>query len=164
MSNGADRYLKENREVIVNTAGKLLRQIDYVPSLIYRGVLLKDAVEKLFPNVNMAYCSFSECEDVARHFASINGFGSELIDLKSRLGEYGYIIRYTPKFEEVIFHHLLLEILPFSEALDLIGMDGYAEIQGLKRQREITILQPEKPFTNLNQFTEAMTSHSFIFE
>ena len=148
---GADRFLKENRSSILKTSQKLLRQIGYVPRPIYRGVILKEAVDTILPHKNLEYLSFSSALSVAEHFADINGFGSEHTDVGQQLGTHGYVIEYSPRITEVLFHYHLLSVLPYAQAFNRLGMNGTQEVEGLKRQREIMILQPAQPFTNIQR-------------
>jgi hypothetical protein len=147
----ADRFLKENQTAILTTAQKLLKLVRYVPGLIYRGILLKQPVNEIVPHERLEYLSFSTDRSVAEHFADINGFGSEVMDLAARLGNHGYIIEYTPNISEVLFHHHLLSVLPYAEAFSQLGMDGTSEVEGLKSQKEVTILQPELPFRKITE-------------
>lgn len=158
-ANGADIYLDEHKEVICEVAQTLLEQIDYVPGTIYRGVLLKSPVTELTPNKRLKYVSFSTDRGVAEHFADYNGFGSGIMDIKSKLGEHGYVIEYTPKPEEVLFHYHLLQVLPFAEAYSRIGLDGPVEVLALSEQKEVMILQPNEPFTNIKPYVHHGVSH-----
>ncbi len=153
--NRADNYLKVNKATIVNTSQKLLREINYTPTEIYRGLLLREKSEYILPHKNLEYLSFSENIEVVKQFADIHGFGSNIVDLKTRLGEFGYVIHYTPQIEEIIFHYKFLDLLPYSEALNLIGMNGDIEVASLKEQMEVTILQPNEPFYNIHFQNEA---------
>lgn len=145
----ADRFLKENKTAILNTSQKLLKLVRYVPGLIYRGILLKQTVNEIMPHERLEYLSFSTDRSVAEHFANVNGFGSEIMNLAAQLGNYGYIIEYIPSVSEVLFHYHFLSLLPYAEAFSQLGMDGTSEVVGLKNQKEVTILQPEQPFTRI---------------
>ncbi|SIO53938.1 hypothetical protein [Chitinophaga niabensis] len=145
----ADRYLLENKAVIVKVSQMLLKSIHYRPSTIYRGIILRKHVNCIIPDANLQYLSFSTDRTVAEHFADINGFGSDWINVPIQLGNYGYVIQYLPNVSEVLFHYQFLDFLPYAEALNLIGMNGYDEVEGLKLQKEITILQPVDPLTNI---------------
>jgi hypothetical protein len=146
---GAKRFLFENELVIRKMSQKLLKDIDYKPGPIYRGIILKDKVSQIEPEKFNYHLSFSTDRSVAENFADINGFGSEHEDLKSKLGEYGYLIEYTPKLSEVVFHYSLLSILPFEEAFNNVITDGRGQVEFLKTQKEVTILQPTIPFLNI---------------
>lgn len=143
----ADTYLKEYRNVIIKVAQKLLKQISYAPTPIYRGIILKKPVTAIMPHKSMEYLSFSDDPSVAKYFADINGFGSEILNVAKQLGQYGYFIEYTPRADDVLFHHHFLSFLPYAEAFTLLRMDGQLEVESLKMQKEIVILQPKEPFT-----------------
>ena len=145
---GADAYLKANQPVIVKIAQRLLEFIDYVPETVYRGVILKQPVTEIVLHEKLQYLSFSTDLTVAEHFADINGFGSPLINLAARLGKYGYVIEYTPAISEILFHYPFLSILPYAEAFTRLGMNGPFEVESLKKQKEVMILQPVVPFTH----------------
>jgi len=147
-----DRYLKENQSAILKVAQKLLKAINYCPSIIYRGIILRHPVDSIVPNEQLQYLSFSTERLVAEHFANINGFGSDLLDVSLQLGTHGYVIEYTPTFSEVLFHYELLSLLPYSEAFSLLKMDGNREVEGLKKQKEVMILQPTLPFTKITKY------------
>lgn len=147
----ADVYLELHRSTICATAQQLLRIIDFKPSPIYRGIILKQPVTSVAPHPRLKYLSFSTDWLVAAHFADINGFGSTVMNIAIQLGEYGYIIEYTPQIPEVLFHHKFLSILPYADGFSCLGMDGTFEVEHLKQQREIMILQPAKPFSNIIQ-------------
>lgn len=149
----ADKELEANKKEICGTATELLELIDYVPDKIYRGIVMEKPQSIIVPHKNFKYLSFSEDLAMATHFADpINGFGQGIIDIKTTLGEYGYIIEYTPVIKEVLFHWKFLNILPYREAFNAMGLDADAEIKGLLKQKEITILQPISPFTNIINF------------
>ncbi len=145
----ADVFLKANKQTILQEAQKLLQQIEYHPGPIYRGILLKTQLAAIPPHDRLQYLSFSTDRSFAEYAADINGFGAGLIDLAGRLGRHGYVIEYTPKVQEVLFHYDFLSILPYAEAFSLLGMDGHQEVDSLRQQREIMILQPQDPFTQL---------------
>lgn len=147
----ADIYLKQNRSAILSVAQRLLKIIDYVPAPIYRGIILRQPVDSIKPHEQLQYLSFSDQRQVAEHFANSKGFGSEMMDVTAQLGNYGYVITYTPKISEVLFHWRFLSMLPYGEAFCLLGMDGQEEVNSLMKQHEIMILQPEEPFTNIAQ-------------
>ena len=147
----ADVYLKENRSTIFDIAQMLLGWMNYAPTLIYRGVILRYPTNTILPNDNLQYLSFSTERSVAEYFADVNGFGSDLINVVDQLGEYGYVIEYTPKLTEILFHYEFLSILPYEEAFALLGMAGRFEVNGLKKQKEIIILQPDEPFYNISK-------------
>lgn len=145
----ADAYLKENRSTITKVAQLLLEQVDYCSGPIYRGIILKHPVNSIMPHRHLQFLSFSTERSVAEHFADIKGFGSEVLNVAEQLGEYGYVIEYTPNVSEILFQYSFLSILPYSEAFALLGMDGPTEVDGLKKQQEIIILQPQEPFRNI---------------
>jgi hypothetical protein len=147
----ADRYLILHRDAVLSEASRLLIEIGYKPGTIYRGLLLEDDVNEIKPHENFQYLSFTDDKNVADHFADpVNGFGNGIIDLKE-LGEYGYVIEYIPKIEEVLYHYKFLDLIDYGKYIDAIGMDGASEIAGLKKQREITILQPVEPFVSISK-------------
>ncbi|TXJ29030.1 MAG: hypothetical protein E6Q24_04960 [Chitinophagaceae bacterium] len=145
----ADRFLEANRNSITRVAQQLLQKINYTSSPIYRGIILKQPVEQLMPHKNLQYLSFSVDRAVAEHFANVNGFGSEIINMESRLGKYGYVVTYTPRYDEILFHHDFLLILPYADALTRFGFNGNLEVHGLQQQKEVMILQPTQPLTHL---------------
>lgn len=147
----ADVYLMENYSTILGVAQELLDRIGFAPSTIYRGIILRDDVDEIRPHENLKYLSFSESRSVAEHFADVNGFGSEFFDMEARLGSHGYVIEHTPTADEILFHYKFLQILPYARAFSLLGMDGPREVLHLGEQREITILQPGLPFTNVEK-------------
>lgn len=71
------------------------------------------------------------------------------MNLENRLGKYGYVITYTPKVEEILFHYHLFSYLPYEEAFCQLGLDGQSELASLKRQQEVSIFQPEQPLTTI---------------
>lgn len=145
----ADYYLKENREVILNFSTKLLKMISYSEEVLYRGIILKNELVDLVihPMDQFQYLSFSTDYRVATHFADpISGFGTDLIDVKSQLGEYGYIIKYKPILDEILFHYSFLKILPYTKLIDK------DELVSLYNQKEVTIVQPSHPFTDVHAF------------
>jgi hypothetical protein len=134
-------------------AQALLKWVNYTPSQVFRGVVLKKEVSELLPHKNLKYLSFTEDIDIATHFADpVNGFGQGIINIKEQLGEHGYIISYTPRLEEILFVHGFLDILPYGEWISEIGIDPKEEIFHLKKQKEIMIVQPEQPFTNIKKY------------
>lgn len=149
----ADVYLTKNRSPILKIAQLLLKHIHYDPGHIYRGIILKEPVKKITPHENLQYLSFSANRSVAEHFADINGFGSDILDVAAHLGHYGYIIEYTPRITEVLFHYRFLSILPYVEAFSLLGMNGISQVEALRKQEEITIIQPSEPFSNITNPT-----------
>lgn len=147
----ADIFLKENKATILKVSQKLLKQVNYVPAPIYRGIILRQPVDAIKPHKNFQYLSFSTDHSIAEHFANVNGFGSEIMNVSIQLGNYGYIIEYEPKITEILFHHYFLSLLPYDEAYSLLGMKGASEVESLKLQKEVTILQPSEPFTNITR-------------
>lgn len=145
----ADNYLILNRAIICKVAKELLKEINYKPGPIYRGVILRNPVDLIVPHENFQYLSFSTQRSVAEHFANVKGFGSDIVDVEAQLGKYGYVIEHMPSIEEILFHYEFLSILPYSDAFTLLGMPGQMEVEGLKKQQEIMILQPAKPFRNI---------------
>ncbi|MDF2191384.1 hypothetical protein [Paraflavitalea sp. CAU 1676] len=143
---GADQYLRLHKPTIHSVAQNLLAKIKYRPTLLYRGVILREPVTMISPNPGLQYLSFSTDRSVAAHFANINGFGSEIIDITKQLGNYGYIIQYQPALHEILFHYAFLDFLPFTEAFNYIGLDGAGQVEALKKQKEVMILQPTAPF------------------
>jgi hypothetical protein len=135
-----DNYLKENLIEIQQVARSLLYIINYKPAEIYRGVILKhDQNYRLKPHPNFTYLSFSEDINIAKSFADPgpNGFGSVYF-----LGHFGFIIKYTPTIEEILFHHKFLNILPYASAFEQLGIIDNVTMF----QKEVIILQPEEPF------------------
>ena len=147
----ADTFLKKNRFTILKVAQKLLVQVNYTSGPIYRGVILRHPVESIVPREGLQYLSFSADRSVAEHFADIKGFGNNIVDVADQLGEHGYVIEYTPNDNEILFHYRFLSILPYAEAYTFLNMDGRSEVDGLRKQKEITILQPNEPFMNITK-------------
>jgi hypothetical protein len=147
----ADVYLKENLPTIIKVARELLKQVNYTFGPIYRGVILEHPVNLIVPHKRLQYLSFSTERSVAEHFADVKGFGSEIVDVADQLGEHGYVIEYTPMSNEILFHYDFLSILPYAEAFTLVGMAGRLEVEGLRKQKEIIILQPYEPFKNISK-------------
>ena len=151
-SHAADGFLIENKATIVSVAQKLLRMVNFTPSEIFRGLVLKNEVREIKPHKNFQYLSFTTDLKVAEHFADpVSGFGTQIVDIKSRLGEHGYVVTYTPKIQEVLFHYRFLSILPYDMGFTFAGMNGRDEVESLKLQKEVMILQPDEPFTNLRK-------------
>lgn len=149
-----DNYLLKNKNTILKVSQKLLRWVNYVPAPIYRGIILRERVNEIKPNEKLPSLSFSADRSVAEHFADIKGFGSQLVNIEEQLGTFGYVIEYTPKTTEVLFHYRFLSILPYAEAFNLNGMQGQNEVEYLKKQKEVTILQPKEPFINITKMFE----------
>lgn len=147
----AHRFLMENRLVIHSTAQRLLKQMNYSPQTLYRGIILREPVEQIAPHPKFTYLSFSADPVVAAHFGNYNGFGSNLVNVAEQLGKFGYVIPYKPAFREILFHYRFLSFLPYAEAFTLIGVDGLGQVENLKRQKEIVIFQPSFPFTNIKK-------------
>lgn len=148
----ADNLLTLYGNEIKNAARNLLWVVDYNPSTLYRGVILRKPVTEITPAPSMKYLSFSIDKTVAEHFADVNGFGGDIIDVAKQLGEHGYVIEYTPQPEEVLFHYSLLDLLPYSEAFTMLGINGLREVHGLKQQKEVMILQPAAPLRKIKKF------------
>lgn len=158
-SGAADALLAIKKPEIIEVAQSLLDKIDYSPATIYRGIILKEGgLTTLAPSKPMQYLSFTTKLNVAEHFANCNGFGSDLFDVTKQLGEYGYIIEYTPERQEILFHYDFLSLLPFAEAFSLMGLDGAAEIEGLKKQHEVMIVQPDAPLVVRPFFANCQTA------
>lgn len=155
----ADHLLKTHKDTIVSVAHQLLSQLNYTPQPFYRGVIFRKPVDKVVPHPEMQYLSFSDDRKIAEHFADINGFGSDILDVTQQLGTYGYVIEYTPIFSELLFHHAFLSVLPYAEAFTRLGHDGAGEVASLKRQKEVVILQPSAPFTNITKQTPSTRNH-----
>jgi hypothetical protein len=148
----ADVYLTNNLRPIKNIAQKLLREINFSPSTIYRGIILREPVSLIAPCNGLKYLSFSTDQKMAEHFADVHVFDSYFFNISDQVGDYGYVIQYTPTIHEVLFHYQFLSVLPYIEVLSLIGMNGAAEVAGLEKQKQIMILQPKNPFTNFYKF------------
>lgn len=146
---GADGYLIQHQATIRRVAQKLLQRINYQPEPLFRGILLKQPVTQINPHPNLTFLPFSTDRAVAAHFANPKGFGSNVMNVELHLGKYGYVIEYTPELSEILFHYRFLSFLPFVEALNLIKVDGHGQVEFLKKQKEVTILQPDKPFLNI---------------
>ncbi|MDR3711541.1 MAG: hypothetical protein P4L51_01895 [Puia sp.] len=146
-----DRYLRENKSAILRVAQELMERIHYVPTPIFRGIILRQPVEVIDPHPGFTYLSFSTERKVAEHFADVNGFGSDYLDVSKQLGSYGYVISYTPAMSEVLFHHDLFSYLPYQEAFSLQRMGGIGKVEFLKAQKEVVILQPAAPFKDISK-------------
>lgn len=157
----ADRFLTKYKDIVVKMARELIEPLNYTPAIIYRGVILRTPVTEIAPDIKMQYLSFSTDKNIAEHFADINGFGSEIVNLSQQLGDYGYVIEYMPAPEEILFHYELLSILPYAEAFTCMGMNGENEINGLLKQKEIMIQQPQQSLKNIKPF-HPKTNKSFI--
>jgi hypothetical protein len=140
-----DDYLREKIHIIKGVAAELLQEIDYTPTTIYRGVVLKEEITQLQPHKNFTYLSFSESKNIAYNFADTteSGFPSLF-----NLGEHGYIVEYLPRPQEIIFHYKMLDVIPVLELLAAAGMDSPT----IPEQQEVTILQPKQPFTIVTPF------------
>ena len=145
----SDRYLKDNFLPVWKIAQEFLEHVSDLPDKIYRGIILREPATSVEPHKAIGHLSFSTDKKVAEHFANIKGFGSDVLDLTVRLGKYGYVIEYSPDITEILFHYEFLSMLPYAEAFDLLGMDGESEVNSLMKQKEITIIQPPYPFTNV---------------
>lgn len=135
---GADNFLKLHFEEIKEVAQVLLMGIEYIPSKVYRGVILRETIDELKPHPNFTYVSFSEDKNIAEAFAdtSEEGFGSVFY-----LGDYGYIIEHEPKLEEILFHWRFIELLPYEKAFKRAGFTDPL----FRKQKEVTIIQPDNP-------------------
>lgn len=149
-SGAADRYFEIYRETIIKVSRQLLRQCNCSPQTVYRGIILRQPAKFISPHPTMKYLSFSEDIKIAKHFANVHGFGSDIVDVEKYLGKYGYVIEYTPTEKEILFHHNLLYILPYAEAFQIIGINGRREVDGLKKQMEVMIEQPQTPLPLIN--------------
>jgi hypothetical protein len=147
----SDILLKQNSTTILKTSQKLLKSANYISKPLYRGILLKDKVSEIKPHENFHSLSFSTDRAVAQHFANVHGFGSDVINIEKTLGKYGYIIEYTHSASEVLFHYRFLSILPYVEIFDSLGFNGFKEVEELKKQKEVTIIQPSQPFRNITK-------------
>lgn len=144
-----DEFLKAHKSTITRVAQELLKETTYVPGKIYRGIILRQQVDSIMPLNKIQFLSFSTQRKVAEHFADIKGFGSDTLDVEKQLGSFGYVIEYTPKVEEIIFHYSFLSLLPYAELFTVLGMEGDKEIEFLTQQYEVMILQPQDPFKHL---------------
>lgn len=148
-----DLYFQANQAAIVKTAQKLLQGINFAPGLLYRGIVLREPIVTLKPHHKIKYLSFSESRLVAQHFADVDGFGSQYIDVRAQLGTFGYVIEYMPEVTEVVFHYHLLSVLPYAEAFSKLGMRGDVEVKTMTWQREVMIVQPTEPFIQISRHT-----------
>jgi hypothetical protein len=141
---GCDKFLNENFFDIKEVAQYFLK--DYTPSLLYRGVILTEKVDTLKPHPNFTALSFSEDKKIAESFAdsSANGFGTVFY-----LGDKGYVVEYTPKKEEVLFHYKMFEFFPYKERFESWDISGFDD---LVAQREVIIIQPKEDFKNIKEF------------
>lgn len=130
-------FLNENLDTIKEVAAELLKGFN--PTMLYRGIIVREKINELPPHENFTYLSFSEDKDIAASFAdpSPNGFGSAF-----HLGDYGYVIEYTPKVEEVLWHYSFFNKFPYLDAMLDVGVDGTT----IPVQKEVILLQPETPF------------------
>lgn len=138
-----DKYLRDNMDTVRKVAARLLRKINYQPTLIYRGIIVQERdLEYLQPHPGFTYLSFTEDLDVAHVFANPDHFMAMAI--RHRLGEeqlYSYIAEYTPALEEILFHHKFLEMLPYVKMMrEVANIDAST----IHEQKEVTILQPSQ--------------------
>lgn len=150
----ADKYLNIHKSTVTKMAQQFLSELNYKAEAIFRGIILRQPATCIMPEPNMQYLSFSTDRKVAENFANVDGFGSDIIDVRKQLGTYGYVIEYTPAREEILFHYELLDMLPYVEAFNLIGVKGEKDVDGLRKQKEIMIHQPATPFTNITEFKQ----------
>ncbi len=136
-----DKYLQDNLKVITTVSLSLLKRIAYTPLIIYRGVIMKDAaLKQLQPSNDFTYLSFSEDKKIAEMFADPeHDMG---VELKARGGHYGYLTEYTPRLDEILFHHHFLKLFPYVEAILFYNNIDASKIH---LQQEVTILQPSHP-------------------
>lgn len=146
-ANATDKFLRDNLTTIREEASKLLKAINYKPKPIYRGVILKEQITALQPHPNFTYLSFSERKNIAYNFADLSDDGFPCIN---DLGEYGYVVEYLPRQEEVLYHYDFPCIFPIVQTLEAAGMDNSAEVMIV--QKEVAILQPAEPMTNVKPF------------
>lgn len=154
----ADRYFRKHAEIITRQARYILDPLNCYPDTIYRGLIVRNEITEIAPHRNLEYLSFSDSVNVAEHFADINGFGSDIINVREQLGAYGYVIEYNPRPDEILFHYRLLDMFPYAEAFDHIGVMGAREVIGLKKQREIVIRQPAEPLTRFREFSSLLAT------
>jgi len=162
ISGAADHYLKQHKQTISRIACELLAPLNYEKKTLYRGIILREPVEEVSPQKYLQYLSFTYDKKIAEHFANVNGFGSDFFNVKEQLGEYGYIIEYAPEPEELLFHYKLFDILPYAEGFSTIGHNGEAEVNGLRKQKEIMIYQPAEPLTNIRKFNTIQLQEQII--
>lgn len=147
----ADVYLKRNRYAIFKMAQYLLQFTDYTPGPIYRGIILSEEHNAIKPQKSFMYLSFSTRKSVAEHFANVNGFGSDIMNISCEIGTYGYVIEYAPRITEILFHYKFLSMLPYAEAFSLLNINGLSAVKDLEEQNEIIIFQPAEPFINITK-------------
>jgi len=82
----ADVFLAQYRSRILTVAQKLLAKVNFIPTPIYRGILLKENVNTIQPHKNLKYLSFSDKRSIAEQFADVKGFGSHIVNLKNPFG------------------------------------------------------------------------------
>lgn len=147
-----DAYLRKNLEVVKRVAAKLL--YGYKPKPLYRGVIMRESgLTELKPSPDFTYLSFSEDKNVAEIFADPEHHMA--VELRKQGKHYGYITEYTPKIEEILFHHVFLEMFPYVECLLIkINVDG----SKLHEQKEVTILQPTHPLI-LNKYDKTNSAN-----
>jgi hypothetical protein len=145
-----DKYLRDNLDTVKRVAAELLKSINYTPRTIYRGIVVPEGeLTELSPHHGFTYLSFSEDLRIAKIFA--DPAHDMAFILRKRLGNdlYGYITEYTPRVEEILFHHRFLSMLPYVKAL----WENEIDATTIHQQQEVTILQPSnslilKPQTN----------------
>lgn len=156
----SDRQLRDNYPAIKLVADYLLKEINYQPKGIYRGIIMHDqALTELIPHKNMTYLSFSEDLNIARHFADVNGFGAQY-GINNRLGKHGYIIPFMPQLKDVLFHHHFIQIFPYIKVWNEMGIDGTDKT--LEIQKEVMIRQPQEPFKNIVQLKNILTNEKIL--
>ena len=142
-------FLLRHETVIRRCAQVLLSKARYVPVPVFRGVVFKSPnVKAVHPHPFFTYLSFTEDENIAKWFADPGPRGFGLGKASASLGDHGYIIKYQPKLDEILFHWQFLNVMPYMNALSQLGIDG----RMLPRQKEVIVYQPREPLIDLSPF------------
>jgi len=134
-----DNFLNEHMDTILEVAEELYGDIPQ--KKIYRGIILSEKTSSLNPHPNFTYISCTESLKIAESFAdpTPSGFGSFF-----NLGEHGYIAKISPPYQ-VLYHHSILKDKRFREMFINFFGSGKDGIGFFEKQKEVTIVQPEKP-------------------
>lgn len=140
-ANEADKILAKYEFKILSFAYHLrtLFPIDDVE--LYRGILLEDRDinnSKFNSLSHIKWISFSSSIEAANEFADPKSFMSSFY-MSQHPNAKGYIIKHTPKAEDILFHHSWARKL----SLDLV--DGL-EIETIESQKEVILIQRNHKF------------------
>jgi hypothetical protein len=137
--NDVDKYFIKNKHMILQGASIFHKEYPVELQEIYRGILLEPHHASnllLEPLGHITYLSFSEDENVARKFGDIKNEISSFV-MFQRPTSKGYLIKHTPKKEDILFHHSWAERIDLGEILD---------IEVIRSQKEVMLRQTMKKF------------------